>query len=44
MGKSMADRATVNLKINILDSRTNNSSRLKKGKWQKEKKNFKQCD
>ena len=32
-------RATVNLKINILDSRTNHSSRLKKAKRQKEKKN-----
>ena len=31
-------RATVNLKISILDSRTNHSSRLKKAKWQKEKK------
>ena len=32
-------KATVNLKIDILDSRTNYSSRLKKAKWQKEKKN-----
>ena len=30
-------RATVNLKINILDSRTDHSSRLKKAKWEKEK-------
>ena len=30
-------RATVNLKISILDSRINHSSRLKKAKWQKEK-------
>ena len=31
-------RASVNLKISILDSRTNHSSRLNKAKWQKEKK------
>ena len=38
MGK-INGRATVNLKISILDSRTNHSSRLKKAKRQIEIKN-----